>query len=361
MAVELKEFNDEENLKKKLRQKKRIRGVLIVINALLLCYFSYLVIDTIVRYAVEKNRVVNSEIIALNGRSSSKSMALYEEHISGKVDVADFALYGKYLLTDDTRVDGENMHYESAVWLVDLLSSPFLVSDSLKFTLGEKLDQQIDLFALDEGDYMLCRSFDIAESKGVCYRFTGEKLTETTVYSFPDADNHRKKITVKGKASSPALIVSVENVNLLPNGYYDFVVMGKEEDYPAFQDSAYRVRYVDTLKEAYLTNASYALCLSEEESIVSSNYVSLETEKSDRIVSSSVYGNLDADNAIRELGGYVFSAGYGVREEDTDASVAAASREIKTTGTEVRNGKMTLRIPKTTALETIENLLSIHR
>lgn len=361
MAVELKEFNDEENLKKKLRQKKRIRGILIVVNALLLCYFSYLVVDTIVRYAVEKNRVVNGEIISLNGKSTSKSMALYEKHISEKVDIDDFALYGKYLLTSDTRVEYDDPHYENTVWLVNLLSSPFLVSENLKFTLGEKLDQQIDLFALDEGDYMLCRSFDIAEAKGVCYHYRGEKLTETTVYSFPDANNYRKKITVKGKASSPALIVSVENINLLPRGYYDFVVMGKEEEYPIFDDTDYRVRYVDSLREAYLTNASYALCLTEGESIVSSNYVSLETEKSALIVSDSVYGNLDEDNAVRELGGYVFNAGYGVREEETDSSVASASGEIKATGTEVRNGKMTLKIPKTTSLETLENLLGIHR
>ena len=43
-----KEFTKEEALKKKIRQKRRIRGCLIVLNALLLCYFSYLMVDTIV-------------------------------------------------------------------------------------------------------------------------------------------------------------------------------------------------------------------------------------------------------------------------------------------------------------------------
>ena len=35
MATELQEFTQEEALKKKIRQKKRIRGCLIVLNALL--------------------------------------------------------------------------------------------------------------------------------------------------------------------------------------------------------------------------------------------------------------------------------------------------------------------------------------
>ena len=73
MATELKEFTQEEALKKKIRQKRRIRGCLIVLNALLLCYFSYLMVDTIVERVVEKKQEINNEIIQLNGKSSSKS------------------------------------------------------------------------------------------------------------------------------------------------------------------------------------------------------------------------------------------------------------------------------------------------
>ena len=82
MATELKEFTQEEALKKKIRQKRRIRGCLIVLNALLLCYFSYLMVDTIVERVVEKRQEINNEIIQLNGKSSSKSKEIYEKYIS---------------------------------------------------------------------------------------------------------------------------------------------------------------------------------------------------------------------------------------------------------------------------------------
>ena len=99
MATELKEFTQEEALKKKVRQKRRIRGCLIVLNALLLCYFSYLMVDTIVERVVEKKQEINNEIIQLNGKSSSKSKEIYEKYISSSIDVNDFATYGKYFLS----------------------------------------------------------------------------------------------------------------------------------------------------------------------------------------------------------------------------------------------------------------------
>ena len=59
MALELKEFSQEEELKRKLRQKKRIRGCLILANALLLAYFSFLLVDTIVKKVSEKQQIIN--------------------------------------------------------------------------------------------------------------------------------------------------------------------------------------------------------------------------------------------------------------------------------------------------------------
>ena len=356
MALELKEFSQEEELRRKLRQKK-IRGCLIVANALLLTYFSYLLIDTIVDKVVEKNRIINSEIIQLNGKSSAKSKAIYEEHISNSIDVNDFATYGKYLLTSSSRVGPTNVNYESDVWLVNLLSNPFVVEQDLKFTLGDKIDQQIDLFSLEPGDYMLCQSVDTFTQKGVCYHYTGDELLETTIYTFPDESNHRKKITIKGKDSSPAIIVSVEAINLLPSNNYDFVVIGEQEDFDIFKNTNYMVKYVSSLKEAYLTNASYAINLIDQEVVITSNYVNVDTVKPG-VITSSVYVSLDADNAIRELGGYVFNAGYGVSKEEVGEEISKASLEIKTTGKEVRNGKYTLSVGKNTTLKQIEDILN---
>ena len=44
----VEEFKNEESLNKKIRQKRRIRGVLIIVNALLIAYASYLTVASIV-------------------------------------------------------------------------------------------------------------------------------------------------------------------------------------------------------------------------------------------------------------------------------------------------------------------------
>ena len=288
MATDIKQFAEEEEIKRKIRQKKRIRGCLIVVNALLLCYFSYLAISSAVSYFVEENNAINSEIIPLNGKSNSESKKIYEEYIDSKIQVNDFATYGRYLLTSKARVNYNSLNYENSIWLINLLSKPLVVENDLKYTLGEMIDEQLDLFSLEQGDYMICKDFTVGTNKGVCYHYTGESLLETTVYSFPDENNHRKKITIKGKESSPALIISVETINLLPSGNYDFVIIGNKNEFNPFEGTNLQVKYVTTLQEAYLTNASYALNVIEGSQIYSSNYVSLNTDKPNLITTNGV-------------------------------------------------------------------------
>ena len=211
MVTQLNEFKEEEKLLKKLRQKKRIRGCLIIANALLLSYFSYLVVDSIVKTikeknpedtnvekkeeledgivvktVKEKNQILTNEIIQLNGFSLSKTKETYNRHISSSIDVNDFATYGKYLLTSEYRVDYANFKFEDSVRLVNLISEPFVVDNDLRYTLGDKINNQIDLFSLNSGDYMLCKDANLIDDKFVCYHYTGMNLLETTIYSFPD-------------------------------------------------------------------------------------------------------------------------------------------------------------------------------
>lgn len=359
MVTQLNEFKEEEKLLKKLRQKKRIRGCLIIANALLLSYFSYLVVDSIVKTIKEKNQILTNEIIQLNGFSLSKTKETYNRHISSSIDVNDFATYGKYLLTSEYRVDYANFKFEDSVRLVNLISEPFVVDNDLRYTLGDKINNQIDLFSLNSGDYMLCKDANLIDDKFVCYHYAGMNLLETTIYSFPDENNHRKKITIKGKDSSPAIIVSVEDINLLPSNYYDFIIIGEKENFDIFQNTNYQVRYVSSIKEAYSLNSSYALNLIEgEQTIVSSNYVDLNTSKPE-LIQGSAYNLLDKDDAIRELGGYLFNAGYGVSSSEVGEETSSISLEIKKLNKEMRNGKLTLSLTNDYTLEDIETLLSI--
>ena len=78
--------------------------------------------------------------------------------------------------TDSKTLD---FHFEDEIQLVNLLKSNFMVESKYNFTFGQKIDEQLDLFSLDEGDYMICKS--IAQAKGIAYHYTGDDLLEITL------------------------------------------------------------------------------------------------------------------------------------------------------------------------------------
>ena len=90
----LEELKEEELLNKKIRQKRRIRGVLIIVNALLIAYAGYLGVTSIVDAVKNNQEKEEGEIITLLDNSPSKSLELYNEYITGKVEMVDIATYG---------------------------------------------------------------------------------------------------------------------------------------------------------------------------------------------------------------------------------------------------------------------------
>ena len=87
----LEELKNEELLNKKIRQKRRIRGVLIIVNALLIAYASYLSVVSIIDLVKENKEKDQGDVITLLDKSVDQSLELYDEYISNKVDVVDVA------------------------------------------------------------------------------------------------------------------------------------------------------------------------------------------------------------------------------------------------------------------------------
>ena len=368
MAETVEELKLEEETKKKIRQKKRVRGVLVIANLLLVSYFGYLAVAGIVNAVQSNVNAAESDTLLLTNKNKSESLALYEAHLEeNNVGVSDFATYGKYLMTSASRVTVNSVNYSNEVLLSNISSSPYVFRTANNYyhgdtALGTKLDEQIDLFKLTVGDYVLYDTFSDATTKGVAYHYTGESLRSETIYSFPDSEGYRNKITIKGKASSPALLVNVERVSYLPINYYDLVVIGDESTYSVVSpltSQHFSIKYVTSIKEAYTVHSSYCLNITEGSDVVSSNYVSLTTTKSSSITSSGIYNTLDSDNAIRELGGYIFNAGYGVTASETSEDIASISLAIKNVITDSHIGKFTLTVGNEVTLETIKTLLGI--
>lgn len=343
----VEEFKNEETLNKKIRQKRRIRGVLIVVNALLIAYASYLSVVSIVDAVKHNKDKEQGDIITLLDKNPTKSKELYDEYITSKEDVVDVAIYGNYLLTSSSRLTPNSFKREGSVTLFKIVEdNPSFNEPNLVYTLNENISSQIDLFSLQQGDYLIYSNFDITTPNlRTALHYTGTDLYEETVYSLPEEDGSRRKITVKGKASSPALVISVTNVSACPEEYYDFVVLdestSKENSFVDDLEKDYKVKKVSTLVEAYKVDASYAISIDDSSDIKTSYYLTGNKDESLLIDKGPLSGK-DKNNSIRELGGYLFDAGYGVSIEDSDESISSVSVAIKNNLIDSTKGKLTL-------------------
>ncbi|MDD6301913.1 MAG: hypothetical protein PUA56_01170 [Bacillales bacterium] len=354
---ELDELKKEDELNKKFRQKRRIRGVLITINALLLAYVGFLTVQSIYD-AVKLHNVVDSKtVITVLGKNEKNSLLLYDKYITkneesknNNLEVADIATYGRYLLTSECHISYDSLHVSKADSLVrpiKLVENPSLMfSNKDAINYGEKIDEQIDLYSFDEGEYILFNDFDYSTpEKRKVYHYTNNKYFSEVLYSVKakDSQEQRKEITIKAVSSSPALVISVRKISVLPSNTYDFVVLnenGLNSVWLSSLKAKYSVFETTSLVEAYKANASYAINLVDGSSITTSNYVT-KGDNHSSLIEGGAYNGLDKDNFIRELGGYVFNAGYGVSGND---EVSKASLLIKNNYKDSHIGKFAINV-----------------
>ena len=348
----LEELKEEELLNKKIRQKRRIRGVLIIVNALLIAYAGYLTVASIVDAVKNNQEREQGEIITLLDKSPADSLELYNEYVNSKYSIVDVATYGKYLLVSSSRVTPTSFMNKGTATLFKVVeNNPTFNEPNLVYNLNENINSQIDLFSLAEGDYLIYSNFDVSKPNiRNAYHYTGITLFEETLYSLPLEDGTRTKITIKGKESSPALVVSVTNVSAAPETYYDFVVLNTattKTDIPSWVeelDKDYSIKYVDNLVDAYKTYAPYAINLIDGEELIITNYINTTNGTKSSVIGSGALEGLDTNNSIRELGGYVFNAGYGIGTDGSELmnSISQASIAIKNNLEETHRGKMTV-------------------
>jgi hypothetical protein len=333
----LEEVKDENELTKKKAQKRRVIGLLIVLNALLVSYAGYLSVASIVDAVSKNNGGQVGETISILSKNEADSLRIYNKYITEKDDILDVATYGRYLLTSNARVSYNLENDTSSVRLLNLTEIENDDASSTKITtLGTKLNEQIDLFSLTPGDYIFASEMTSEGYKALHY--TGDEYYEDVLYSFPKEDGTRTKITIKGKASSPALVVNVNKQEAsLPADYYDLVILKDDTiNIDWFSQTSLKIKEVNSLTDAYKAKASYALNIVSGNDIVSSNYLNDAYTKPNKILVGSLSG-LDEDDAIRELGGHVFNAGYG-------ESTSQASKDVYKVKSSSHIGKYTLSV-----------------
>lgn len=332
MAQEVQNEVEVLEFKRKMRAKKRWRGVLIALNGLLLGYLIFVTSGSVVDFVIEKTKKQNQDLITLNGKSSKQSKKIYDDFIASNVEntvsINDYFIYGNYLHVNEYNSSIQSMSSFEELLFVKVGSGQFY-NINLDYDVDNSLNKGVDLFSLSKGDYFILANYKDStgkpKNKGDLLQLNKDNYVEETIYSLPNKDGKRTKVSIKGKSSSPALVVSVTDVNVLPNNYYDVTII--DQSGGTIKNEDLRIKTLSgekALLEAYKVQSPYKIVLDENQKneIVVSHYVDDINNNADLILEGALK-NYDNNSYIRELGGYIFKA--GTCQANVDGSCALSS------------------------------------
>lgn len=317
MAELITEVSDEE-LVTKLRAKRRIRGLLIVINFVLFGYLAFNIGSSIVDLVEASKRV--DGLVSLKDKSPKESLEIYKEYIKSDDDVigGDFAIYGDNILLTKNNFDIENIDVYQNVQLAkiqenksDLKKDISLSYTSIdnKFTTGVNLFNDVMGNKLQPGDYFFYIDSTDINNMGKILKVNNGLEMKYVNYSLPNEEGERVKSTIYAYKDNPALIMNIEYVYSLPDDYVDVLVIGNQEHYQLINDKIApnaKVRYEENIsnEDAYLSNARTIIkIIDDDKTNVDSDIIySYSAVDSD-------YSNKD-NSFVLAMAGYANSKGY---------------------------------------------------
>lgn len=338
--VNKKVEKESEEIERKYKAKKRVRGLLIGINVVLIGYLIFnvgsLIVDKITRN--------DSNYINLYDTSKRDSQKMYDEYLLSNeevyitTDLFDYGIYGDYLHLSRNKIIASNYSSIDSTYIrrVKYFKEKFDVAyDSNNNFLFNKnyLDGGLRLSSLSEGEYFLFDDYVMESNyseKHCAFKIRSSEMIYKTIYTLPDNTGIRKRIDVKSIDSSPCLVISINEVESIASNYYDFVFIGDDvETYKQQIDSKYKIYHAKDLLDAYLVNSSYCFVLDDSvNSVTGSSYIKNQAvTKGELYGGSSLISNQDKNDYIRELGGYLTNAGTCVLEEETSFEIAPYKSE----------------------------------
>lgn len=353
-----------EQIERKYKAKKRVRGLLIGINVVLIGYLIFNVSSLI----MDKINYQDDAYINLYDTSKRDSQKMYDEYLltddNGYIttDLFDYGIYGDYLHLSRNKITPNNYSSIDATYIrrVKFFKEKFDVAyDSNNNFLFNKsyLDGGLRISSLQSGEYFLFDDYVMESNysaKHCAFKIRSDEMISKTIYTLPDNNGIRKKIDVRSMDSSPCLVISVNEVESIAANYYDFVFIGENvETYKQQIDSKYKIYHAKDILDAYLVNSSYCFVLDDNYTdVTGSSYIKNKNVKKDELYGgTSLIANQDNNDYIRELGGYLTSSGNCVIEEET--SFITAPYKSKND-----NGKYTLlfndEVPFSNILEIIK-------
>lgn len=309
--------DEEKTFRSRSRNKKIVRGTLVVLNFALLAYLVFS-IASLIKGAVTKGSNDAESFINICGLSKKESNEVYNKYLKEDADgklsattINDYAIYGNNLyvsglaITNTTATSFQNLYYVNVC-----AKSTALVP------VPSSLDY-IDLAHLAEGDYLI-----IAEKEGknlVAGKYSGNKALKETFYLRSQESGNYKEITIKNNVNSPALVICVKDITTPSNNHIDIVFYADNSDKVPTLSEKYKSKVClkeEGLECVYQARATYAIDLTSTTNETASFDRNLEGFTKTPVIISGIYSGFEESLFIRELGGYMTKSGSCL-DEDT--------------------------------------------
>ncbi|MFA6861991.1 MAG: hypothetical protein WCR56_06445 [Bacilli bacterium] len=295
--------------------------------------------------------------ILLTDSDFSKSQLAYSQFgtkdtsLSNKNKIRDYALIGTKLLVSESKITPSLLSKSNASLIagsnytdISLWQLSSNTSYSALTTDFANDIYTIDLSLCPEGDYLIYPFSSTSKSNGIAdtypYSIYSSETIKETIYSLPNKDGQRKRITLRNNSASPYTVISVVSCGTtLPDNYYDAVLYNSQyhlnEDNTftvdgisasdklesltgtatsIMESGRFKIKAVDSLLSASNISSTAAIAL---DSSLTDSYCSVFVQGSFTTIGltgktleeTSQLGGYDLYPEIRELTGYIDKAG----------------------------------------------------
>lgn len=306
---------EEEELTRRLKSKRRIRGLLIVINFLLLGYLVFCIGNSVLDIIESSKRV--DGIVALTDRNQKDSLEIYRQYVNEDNTInCDFAIYGDEIIFTKNHFSNKNLEYFDYVQLMKIeTNKKDAIKDiSLLYEFKENSYHGNSLFynslnsKLAKGDYLFFVESESISNMGKVLKVDNGLDMKYVMYSFPNEQGQRVKATLYAYSRNPALVLNIDYVTDLPENYIDVAIIGENAQYEIIKDkfNGLKVQQYATLseEEAFALNTNYIVKIIDDDLENPDNIVYAHN-----LFTSNQDFKLKDDEFIYAMSGYANSEG----------------------------------------------------
>ncbi len=326
---------------KKEKKHSFLRAFTLLLSCGVLAFSFYCLSARIIDGNGNQNNI--NSYLTLTGKSVTESKNVYSSFgQNNRKKIYDYAFVGsKFFLSEykitPNAIKNHQFSSDSTITdfsLYDLTNDTMTALSNRSLFSGNKFF--IDFSKVTDGDYLIYPYHgDANNSKPDCYSLSDESSISYTIYTLPDSNGERRKVTFKNNAASPYSLFTVKSVgSVLPSDHYDAVLFYQEylnddgtitnpsEESLAklesiqkslSEETGYQVYVASSLEEAVNINATVSLCVSSTVNKVmtslftNTDYLDYET----KVLSDTELIGYDAVPEIRECVGYLDFGGKG--------------------------------------------------